>query len=219
MSSTLWDWGRACCFSYEKLIVFSCVICFGEEKTKNTSQSAHGGESLVNALMNPLEQCIAVVLIPKARECISSLNLHNDSHGIMISGRYWKSCLSFPQSWWLQFWWCPGGREEVCNQTTNAEGLLGAECGREGSKGSSWTQQVWHGKTKREVRTSRRPGTLNATGRQKGRLILGKELYRWKVRCEMGIAHVRREGNWGCWWGKKLQDGKQRFKVQERPSS
>lgn len=62
MSSTLWDWGRACCFSYEKLIVFSCVICFGEEKTKNISQSAHGGESLVNALMNPLEQCIAASL-------------------------------------------------------------------------------------------------------------------------------------------------------------
>lgn len=35
----------------------------------------------------------------------------------------------------------------MCNQTSSAEGLLGAECGREGSKGSSWTQQVWHGKT------------------------------------------------------------------------
>lgn len=134
----------------------------------------------------------------------------------MIPGRWWKSHLSFLQSWWLQFW-CPGGREEVCNQTTNAEGLLRAECGGEGSKGSSWTQQVWHGKTKGEVRTSRRLGTLNATGRQKGRLIPGKELYRWRVRCEMGIAHARREGS--CWWGKELQDGKQRFKVHERPSS
>lgn len=46
----------------------------------------------------------------------------------------------------------------MCNQTSNAEGMLGAECGGEGSKGSSWTQ-VWHGKTKGEVRTSRRPGT------------------------------------------------------------
>lgn len=111
MSSTLWVWGRACCFSYEKLIAFSCVICFGEEKTKNISQSAHGGESLVNALMSPLEWCIAVALIPKARECISSLNFPNDSHGTMILGRWWKSCLSFLQSWWLQFWWCPEGRE------------------------------------------------------------------------------------------------------------
>lgn len=83
----------------------------------------------------------------------------------------------------------------MCNQTTNAKELLGAECEGEGSKESSWTQEVWHGKTKGEGRTSRRPGTLNATGRQKGSLILGKELYRWKVRCEMGIAHVRREGN------------------------
>lgn len=33
-------------------------------------------------------------------------------------------------------------------QTSNAEGLLGAECGGEGSKGSSWTQQVWQGEDK-----------------------------------------------------------------------
>lgn len=79
MSSTLWGWGRACCCSCEKLIVFSCVICFGEKKNKKISQFARGHESLVNALMSPLEQCIVVVLIPKARGCISSMNLPNDS--------------------------------------------------------------------------------------------------------------------------------------------
>lgn len=36
-----------------------------------------------------------MVLIPKSRECISSLNLPNDSHGTMILGRCEKAvCLS-----------------------------------------------------------------------------------------------------------------------------
>jgi len=134
MSSTLWGWGRACCFSCEKLIVFSCGICFGEKKNKKISQFAIGGKSLVNALMSPLKQCVVVMLIPKARGCISSRNLPNDSHGTMMLG--FKSCMSLLWPWWLQFWCCLGGREEVCNDSSNAEGTLGAERGVEGSKGS-----------------------------------------------------------------------------------